>query len=62
MRDRQIPVHRLAYELPIPTATVSEIMSNHSSMKKVSTRWVPKLLTPIQPSQIAVKNFCKRTK
>jgi transposase len=33
MRDRQISVRHVAYEL---------------GMKKVSTRWVPKLLTPIQ--------------
>jgi len=33
MRDRRISVRRVAYEL---------------GMKKVSTRWVPKLLTPIQ--------------
>ena len=39
MRDRQISVRRLAYELPIPTAiTVYEIISNHLDMKKVSTR------------------------
>ena len=48
IRDRQISVRLLAYELPIPTTTVYEIMSNHLSMKKVSTRWVSKLLTPIQ--------------
>ena len=47
MRDRQSSVSRLNYELAIPTTTVYEIMSNHLSMKKVSTRWVPKLLTPI---------------
>ena len=48
MRHRQISVHRVAYELGIPTTTVYEIMSNHLGMKKVSTRWIPKLLTPIQ--------------
>ena len=42
MRDRQISVHRLAYELPIPTTTVYENMSKHLGMKKVSTKWVPK--------------------
>ena len=47
MPDRQIPVHRVAYELSIPTITAYEIMSNHLSIKKVSTRWVRKLLTPI---------------
>jgi [histone H3]-lysine36 N-dimethyltransferase SETMAR len=48
MRDRQISVRRVAYELGISTTTVYEIMSNQLGMKKVSTRWVPKLLTPIQ--------------
>ena len=48
MRDWQICVRRLAYELPIPTATVYEIMSNHLGMKKVFTKWVRKLLIPVQ--------------
>ena len=48
VRDRQISVRRLAYELPITTTTtVYEIMSNHLGMKKVCTRWTPKLLTSI---------------
>ena len=61
-RDRQISTHRPAYELTILTTTVYEITSNHVSMKKVSTRWGPKLLTSIQHSQIVVKSFCKRAK
>ena len=48
MCDRQTAVGRIAYKLAIPTTTISEIMSNHLSIKKVSTRCVPKLLTPIQ--------------
>ena len=48
MRDRQIPIRRVAYELAIPKTTIHEIMNNHMGMKKVCTRWVPKLLTPIQ--------------
>ena len=39
---------RVAYELAIPTTTVYEIISNYLSMKKISTRWVPKLLAFIQ--------------
>ena len=38
MRDRQISVRRIGYELPTPTTTVYRIMSNHLDMKKVSTR------------------------
>ena len=48
MCDRQIFVHRLAYELPIPTITVYEIMNNYLGMKKASIRWVRKLLTSIR--------------
>ena len=48
MHDRQTSVYRIAYELAIPTTTVYEIISNHCGTKKVSTRWIPKLLTPIQ--------------
>ena len=49
MIDEQISVHRIAYELTIPTTTVYEIISNHHlGMKKVSTRWEPKFLTPTQ--------------
>ena len=38
MRDQEISVRRVAYELSIPTTTVYEIMSDHLGMKKVSTR------------------------
>ena len=48
MYDRQISIRRLAEELPIPKATIHEIMNNHMGMKKVCTRWVPKLFTSIQ--------------
>ena len=44
MRDRQISIRCVAEELAI----IYEIMNNHMGMKKVCTRWVPKLLTPIQ--------------
>ena len=44
MRDRQISIRPLAEELTI----THEIMNNHMGMKKVCTRWVSKLLTPIQ--------------
>ena len=63
IRDQQISMRRLAYQLAITaTTTVHEITSNHLLMKKISTRWVPKLLTLIQPSQIVVKSFCKTAK
>ena len=58
MRDRQISIRRLAEELTI----FHEIMNNHMSMKKVCTRWVPKLLTPIQRANRVVKSSCNRAK
>ena len=48
MHDRPISLCRVVYRLAIPTTTIYETMSNDLGMKKVSTRWVPKLLTPIQ--------------
>ena len=48
MRDQQISVSGVGYELGIPKTTIHEIMDNQLSMKKVCTRWVLKLLTPIQ--------------
>ena len=48
MRDRQISVRRVAYELSIPKITIHEIMNNHMGMKKICTWWIPILLTPMQ--------------
>ena len=48
MRNRQISVRCVAYELSIPRTIIHEIMDNQLGMKKVCTRWILKLLTPIQ--------------
>ena len=48
MRDRQISIRRVAYELAIPKIIIYEIMDSHMGMKKVCTWWILKLLTPIQ--------------
>ena len=48
LRDRQVSVRRLAEELAIPKTTIQKIMDSQLGMKKVCTRWVPKLFTPIQ--------------
>ena len=61
IRDRQISIRRLAEELAI----THEIMNNHMGMKKVCTRWVLKLLTPIQRANrvhCVVKSSCNRAK
>ena len=44
MRYRQVSVRRLAEQLSI----IHETMENQLSMKKVCTRWIKKLLTPIE--------------
>ena len=48
MRDRQISIGRLAKELGIPKTIIHETTDNQLGMKKVCTRWVPKLLTSVQ--------------
>ena len=48
MRDRQVSVSRVAYILGITKTTIHEIMNNRMGMKNVFTRWIPKLLAPIQ--------------
>ena len=47
-RHRQVSVRRVAYKLAIPKTIIHEIMDNQLGMKKVCTRWILKLLTPIQ--------------
>ena len=61
MHNRQVSVRRLAEELVI----IHEIMDNQLGMKKVSTRWILKLLTPIQRANrvhCVVKSSCRRAK
>ena len=48
MRDRQISVRRVADQLGVSKTIVCEILNNYLGMKKVYTKWVPKLLTPLQ--------------
>ena len=61
VRDRQISIRRLAEQLLI----IHEIINNHMGMKRVCTRWVKKLLTPIQRAfcvHCVVKSSCNRAK
>ncbi len=48
MRVRHVFVRRVADELGIPKTSVHEIMNDHLGLKKVCTRWLPKLLTSLQ--------------
>ena len=46
--DQFLFVGRIADELSISKISSYEIMSNYLEMKTVSTRWMPKLFTPLQ--------------
>jgi histone-lysine N-methyltransferase SETMAR len=48
LEDRRIRVRQIAEELKISKDRVGEILHNHLLMSKVSARWVPKMLTPLQ--------------
>ncbi|UYV75222.1 hypothetical protein LAZ67_12002966 [Cordylochernes scorpioides] len=48
MLDRRMTVRQIEETLGIPKTTVDRIMRKHLSLRKLSARWVPKLLTPDQ--------------
>ncbi|UYV78083.1 hypothetical protein LAZ67_16000046 [Cordylochernes scorpioides] len=48
MLDRRMTVRRIEETLDIPKTTVDRIMREHLGLRKLSARWVPKLLTPDQ--------------
>ena len=65
MRNRQVFVRGVAEELPILKIIIHEIMDNQLGTKKVCTRWILKLLTPIQRANLVhcvVKSSCNRAK
>ncbi|UYV75519.1 hypothetical protein LAZ67_13000470 [Cordylochernes scorpioides] len=48
MLDRRMTVRQIEETLGIPKTTVDRIMREHLGLRKLSARWVPKLLTPDQ--------------
>ena len=50
MRDRWISLRHIVVELSISKTLIYQIMSDYLGMKKVCTRWVKKLFTPLQPA------------
>ncbi|UYV66543.1 hypothetical protein LAZ67_4002014 [Cordylochernes scorpioides] len=48
MLDRRMTVRQIEETLGIPKTTVDRIMREHLGLRKISARWVPKLLTPDQ--------------
>ena len=52
MRNQQVSDGRVAEELAIPKTIIHEVMDNQLGMKNVCTRWILKLLTPIQRTNL----------
>lgn len=48
LADRRVNISRIAEEMGISTGTVWNIIHEHLHMSKVSARWVPKFLSPLQ--------------
>ena len=48
LQDRRVKVSVIAHELGISTGTVSSIIHSVLMMAKVSSPWVPRMLTPEQ--------------
>ncbi|UYV80494.1 hypothetical protein LAZ67_19000324 [Cordylochernes scorpioides] len=48
MLDRRMTVRQIGETLGIPKTTVDRIMREHLGLRKISARWVPKLLTSDQ--------------
>ncbi|GBP10691.1 Putative uncharacterized protein FLJ37770 [Eumeta japonica] len=46
LADRRIKLWQIAEELQISKKRVGEIIHEHMNMRKISARWVPKMLTP----------------
>ncbi|UYV67866.1 hypothetical protein LAZ67_5002302 [Cordylochernes scorpioides] len=55
MLDRGMTVHQIEETLGIPKPTVIRIMREHLGLRKLSPRWVPKLLIPDQKAERLMK-------
>lgn len=47
LADRRIKLWQIAEELQISKERVGEVLHEHLNMRKISARWVPKMLTPL---------------
>lgn len=47
LNDRRIKIWQIAEELGISKERIGEILHNYLHMNKISARWVPKMLTPL---------------
>ena len=51
LKDRRVTVKNIVAELGISQGSVVDIIHNELNMTKVSARWIPRLLTPVQKLQ-----------
>ena len=51
LEDRRVKVKNIATELGISQGSVFDIIHGELNMAKVSARWIPQLLTPVQKMQ-----------
>jgi histone-lysine N-methyltransferase SETMAR len=51
LKDRRVNVKNIVAELGISQGSVVDIIHNELNMTKVSARWIPRLLTPVQKLQ-----------
>ena len=59
LADRRVKVSTIAYEMSVSECSVIRIMHNKLGMSKVSCRWVPQMLTPLQ-KQSHVELCCEK--
>ncbi|KAK8384231.1 hypothetical protein O3P69_009169 [Scylla paramamosain] len=51
LEDRRITVRQLAQDVDINVRSMDKIIHDHLHMRKLSARWVPRLLTPFQKQE-----------
>ena len=51
LEDRRITVRQLAQDVKISVGSVEKIIHDHLHIRKLSARWIPRLLTPFQKQE-----------
>ena len=49
--DRRVTVRQLTHEVKVSVGSTEKIIHYHLHMGKVSARWIPRLLTPLQKQE-----------
>ena len=62
LEDRRVTVETVARHFDISYGTAQDIMTNKLGMRRVSARWVPRLLLPDQMGQRVKRchEYCQR--